>query len=206
MNEAAYFLNCFALTKIMEEILKKIFLQGTKRDKYGEKLKVRQRYFRNKPWLAVRTTQTLRVFKLSMLNTQKSSQSKSLKRCSFMNIGFNQPKKEIMYFKEISASRSFYSSYVLILTRYFQINAPSTSGDARALPGILPSEGLPLLWQQHVLQDPIQRQPVTHSGEMAKLRLSACCSTSHSVIHLPVSTRRNARYKAGGFYDSLWGT
>lgn len=32
MNEAVYFLNCFALTKIMEEILKKYFfkvLKGT---------------------------------------------------------------------------------------------------------------------------------------------------------------------------------
>lgn len=93
----------------------------------------------------------------------KSSHSKIFKSCSFMNTGFNQPKKQIMHFKEISASRSFYSSHVLILTWYFQTNAPSTSGDARALPGILPSEGLPLLWQQHVLQDPRQRQPVTHS-------------------------------------------
>lgn len=123
-----------------------------------------------------------------------------------MNIGLNQPKKQIMYFKEISASRSFYSSYALILTRYFQINAPSTSGEARALPGILPSEGLSLLWQQHVLQDPIQRQPVTHSWEMAKLRRSARCSTSGTVIHMPVSTCRNARYKAGGVYDGSQGT
>lgn len=37
-----------------------------------------------------------------------------------MNIGFNQPKKQIMYFKEISASRSFYSSHVLILTSTFR--------------------------------------------------------------------------------------
>lgn len=119
-----------------------------------------------------------------------------------MNTGFNQPKKQIMYFKDVSASRSFYSSHVLILTRYFQTNAPSTSGDARALPGILPSEGLWLLWQQHVLQDPRQRQPVTHSWEMAKLRRSARCSTSGTVTHMPVSTCRNARHKAGGFYDS----
>lgn len=116
-----------------------------------------------------------------------------------MNIGFNQPKKQIMHFKEISASRSFYSNYVLILARYLQINAPNTSGDARAVPGILPSEGLSLLWQQHVLQDPIQRQPVTHAWEMAKLCRRAHCSTSGTVTHMPVSTCRNARDKAGGF-------
>lgn len=81
------------------------------------------------------------------------------------------------------------------------MNAPSTAGDAIALPRILPSKGLVLLWQRHVLQSPA-RHNLWHIYERCPNsgRFLTATQVTLSYTYTPIFTCRHVRYKAVDFW------